>query len=442
MEFSEARYAEISRIIYAGGDWITLWYYQDQPFWGKPPLAFWSVATSFHLFGLNELAARLPSLLFTVVTAMMIGWWCRRLFDAKTGRYAILVFCSSWLVLHTSGAVITDPLLTSCTTLVMIAFWQSVCMGQKQWGYLLWFALGLGLLAKGPLALVLCGIACGLWVVFHRRWRDLFAGLNWITGPVIMAVVAFPWYWLAEQSTPGFLEYFLVGEHWQRYTQSEWQGDLYGSVKDRWPGTIWLYFLLATLPWSPFIAYGFAKRDTRAALLDANSGPDPQFTSYLLIWMLFPLVFFTPASNVLVTYVMPGLPAFAILLARKLPLLLADERRTLQVASVATLFFAAASVTIFFVSYKEHRYNQKPIMMAYREHNQTHPGGIVYTGKPRFSALFYSEGKVIFTRRPGDHRKSGEPVYIAYRDIWYPTLTQCDKKHHSNGFSLWYCPGS
>ena len=149
MEFSEARYAEISRIIFAGGDWITLWFYQDQPFWGKPPLAFWSVATSFHLFGLNEFAARLPSLLFTALTAWMIAWWCRNLFDRNTGRYAVLIFCSCWLVLHTSGAVITDPLLTFCTTLAMIAFWQSICLGQKLWGYLLLARVGVGSAGEG-----------------------------------------------------------------------------------------------------------------------------------------------------------------------------------------------------------------------------------------------------------------------------------------------------
>jgi len=444
MEFSEARYAEISRVIYARGDWITLWFYQDQPFWGKPPLSFWSVAASFHLLGLNEFAARLPSLLFTVCTALLIGWWCKSLFDRKTGQYAILIFCCCWLVLHTSGATITDPLLTLCTTLVMIGFWQAVCLKQKQWGYLLWFALGLGLLAKGPLAAVLSGLACGLWVLYYRRWRDLFRNLTWLVGPAIMLAVAVPWYWLAEQSTPGFIDYFIVGEHWERYSQSEWQGDPYGSVKDRGPGTIWIYFLVATLPWGPFIGYRLLKKENRAALSDGET--NNLITGYLLIWMLLPVLFFTPAKNVLITYVLPGIPAFAILVSRRLPLLLSSEKKTLLIGLFATLLFTAASVTVYFTTYKEHRYNQKPILMTYRALNETHPGALVYTGKPRWAVMFYSDGNVTFTRSITKHLKTGQSVYMGLRDIWYEggskeLIERCEEKQHSNEFSLWYCPG-
>ncbi|MEM5775310.1 MAG: MFS transporter, partial [Anaerolineaceae bacterium] len=58
---SEPRYAEIARLMATTGDWITPWFEPGEPFWGKPPLAFWAQALSIRLFGLSELAVRLPS---------------------------------------------------------------------------------------------------------------------------------------------------------------------------------------------------------------------------------------------------------------------------------------------------------------------------------------------------------------------------------------------
>ena len=70
MEFSEARYAEIARKLLFEPNWITLWYTELMPFWGKPPLAFWATAWSFELFGVGALSARLHSIVANLGTAL------------------------------------------------------------------------------------------------------------------------------------------------------------------------------------------------------------------------------------------------------------------------------------------------------------------------------------------------------------------------------------
>ena len=66
---TEARYAEIGRLMVVSDDWVTPRIELGTPFWGKPPLSFWLTALSFSLFGLSEFAARLPSLLLMLATA-------------------------------------------------------------------------------------------------------------------------------------------------------------------------------------------------------------------------------------------------------------------------------------------------------------------------------------------------------------------------------------
>ena len=109
--------------------------------------------------------------------------------------------------------------------------------------------LAIGLLAKGPLALVIALPPVAGWILLTSQWRRSWKSLPWITGTLLMLALALPWYLAAENKTPGFLDYFIVGEHWKRFTVRGWKGDLYGNAHSKTPGTIWLYLLLVTFPW-------------------------------------------------------------------------------------------------------------------------------------------------------------------------------------------------
>src|SRR5690606_6014517 len=103
--------------------------------------------------------------------------------------------------------------------------------------------LAIGLLAKGPFALVIAIAPIAGWILLTRKWKELGA-LPWIPGSLLMLAISVPWYIAAEQRTPGFLSYFILGEHWHRFTDSSWRGDLYGKAHAAAPGMIW-FFLLA-----------------------------------------------------------------------------------------------------------------------------------------------------------------------------------------------------
>jgi 4-amino-4-deoxy-L-arabinose transferase-like glycosyltransferase len=317
---TEARYAEIARKMLETGDWITPQHDYGVPFWAKPPLSTWLSAGSMKLFGVNEFAARLPSLLLGVAMLALVWSWVapRRGRDFALAVTAILA--SMVLFFMASGAVMTDSSLAFGTTLTMIAFWQALHSPQKYWGYLFFVGLGIGLLAKGPLVGVLTFLPILPWLALRKNWRDAWQRLPWISGSVLMLIIAVPWYLIAEHKTPGFLAYFILGEHFGRFLNSGWSGDKYGHAHAEPLGMIWVYWFDAAFPWSFVVIVGAVKRarqwrrqSRKEGFRDEGRGEDSGLISYLVLWSFTSMVFFTAAHNIIWSYPLPALSAFAVL---------------------------------------------------------------------------------------------------------------------------------
>ncbi len=260
---TEARYGEIARLMITTGDWITPRISEGVPFWGKPPLSFWLTAMSFKLFGISEFAARLPSFLLGLAVIAMVWQMATRQKDTTFALVTCLVLATAVLFWVSSGAVMTDHCLLTGTTLSMVSFWRSMHTSGKKgrmWGYIFFMGLALGLLAKGPIALVLTFFPVAAWVFCRKNYRDVWEKIPWVTGVIVLTVLTVPWYWLAEVKTPGFLNYFLVGEHWNRFLIPGWKGDLYGSAHSHPRGMIWLYWLACAFPWSFIVPLEFCRK--------------------------------------------------------------------------------------------------------------------------------------------------------------------------------------
>ena len=406
MDPTEARYAEMARKILELNDWVVLHYTYEQPFWGKPPLSFWGSAVGMWIFGVNEFGARIaPFVVGMLVCGLFFAWDFEGKIqssanlaqgdsqgDSKSTSHkkhillalaSAIILSSSAIGLVSAGAVMTDEFLLFCVGLCMVGFWR--CVGdcgianvasereygndkatisndtktsktsktKHLWGYAFFIGVGLGLLAKGPLILVLAGVPLVgfvLLVFLARRFCDCaslrldFRHFPLFSGSALALLIALPWYVACEVRSEGFLEYFIVGEHFKRFLVSGWEGDLYGSAHSRRLGSIWLFFLVAFLPWSvafvgflcAFIAKIFGRDSAsvpnaqKSSEFKALSGlskrvcngiftpllADNAKTLYLTLWLLTPLAFFTLSRNVLWTYVLPCALPFSILLAR------------------------------------------------------------------------------------------------------------------------------
>ncbi|MBA4491729.1 glycosyltransferase family 39 protein [Paracoccus sp. S1E-3] len=392
---TEARYAEIARKMVETGNWLTPQFDYGVPFWGKPPLHTWLSAAGMQLFGVNEAAARLPILLTALAVLALVWLWMRDLVGRNSALVATVALAITAMFFGASAFVMTDMPMVLGTTLVMVGFWNAVhgAANSRTWGYAMVVGLAIGLLAKGPVATILCGIPVLLWLVLTWNWR-LLKRLPWLGGAALLLVLVVPWYTVAEIATPGFLRYFLIGEHVQRFLVPGWQGDLYGTGHAQPKGMIWIWWLIAALPWSvvPLLLLSRV-RSTFGAFRGDRAG----WRLYLLLWALSPLLLFTPASNILAAYVLPGLPAAVILMV-----VLATDvfgtapGRLLGVGFVAaslvvlTLFTALAGMAVFAPA--QIRLKSDKGLVAAAE--TALPGAPLYTvGRRSFSAEFYSRGR-------------------------------------------------
>ena len=311
---TEARYAEIARKMVETGNWVTPMEDYNVPFWAKPPLSTWLTAICFLLFGVNESTARLSSFLLALIFCWLTYEMALRQRGRDCALLSVVILATTGLTFVTAGAVMTDGAVALSTTLCMVSFWRALSEKGKRWGYLFFVGLALGLLSKGLVPVVLAMLPISLWIVWKNQWASVRKRLPWFGGTVLTLALAAPWYLLAEARTPGFLNYFFIGEHFGKFTDSGWKGDLYGTAHGHPRGTIWLYWLEAALPWSLMFLALWLRRTLQPRSAD-TALPRDEWIAYLVAWAFAPMIFFTLAGNIMHTYVMPGLPAFAMLMA-------------------------------------------------------------------------------------------------------------------------------
>ena len=441
MDTTEARYGEMARIMFETGNWITPMFDYNIPFWGKPPMFTWLSAAGFEVFGVNEFAARLPHLLvgsLVLSLTWLVAMKAQKSRDEAWLAAAVLATTTAFIVI--SGAVMTDTALTLGISLSMVSFWLSWRQHSRMWGYLFFIGLAIGMLAKGPLTLVLVGISLVLWLAQEKRWKQLPACLPWKRGIVLFLLLSLSWYLLAEWKTPGFINYFIIGEHIKRFVVSGWEGDLYGTAHKEIRGTIWIYWFLAALPWTPVLMCQVWRRLKAGAEAVQSDGG---YIGFLWCWMLSPLILFTLAGNILASYVMPGLPALALLIAayhRHQPL----PGKVYKLGLITPILIIVAAIALKFnLAGKE---AEKGLLAEWVMQPEIEQSDLLYLNKRPFSAQFYSNGKAREVKEPLAEilRRSGSGMFLAVKKDHTPSgflwdKNRCELRGESKRRELVYC---
>ncbi len=394
---TEARYAEIARLMLSSNNWVSLMHYPNQYFWAKPPLSTWLSAISMQELGVNALAARLPAMLLSIFCLAAVYRMALSKCGPRGAVWAVGVLATTFYFLLDAGTVMTDPALLSCVTLVMVSFWLRMQDEHPLWGYVVFIGWGLGLLAKGPVVAVFTVLPLLFWLTLSKQWKACWNLLPWVKGSLLTLIIALPWYILAEQRMPGFLSYFIIGEHFMRFLKPGWTGDLYGFAHKEPMGMIWAFLFLGTLPWSGMLMVWMT---TDKKLWKINE-KDKAWYQYLLCFILVPIIFFSFARNIIYPYVFPVLPAFALLVTSVLVRLEKEHllRRIFYITSMVMALLLIV-VSILFNTYPStFSKSTDQMISAWQKHRLSPQERIIYAlNAPEYSSMFYSHGEALATR--------------------------------------------
>lgn len=396
---TEARYAEIARLMLENNNWVSLMHYPNQYFWAKPPLSTWLSAISMKVMGVSPFAARFPAIILSIICLTLVARMAYQQLRMSGAIWVMAILSTTFYFLLDAGTVMTDPSLLTCVTLVMVGFWLGLQENSRFWAYMTFVGWGLGLLAKGPVMGIFTVMPLVAWLSMTGQWRLCWQRLPWIKGSLLTLTIALPWYLVAEQRMPGFLNYFIIGEHFMRFLKPGWTGDLYGFAHQAPIGMIWLYFILGSMPWSLILAFWIFSKNN----IWRTSKDEKNWLLYLLSFVLLPLCIFTFARNIIYPYVFPTLPAFALLFTTVL-FRVGKQYEMQRVYYVVSGVLAALLlvVTWLFNAHPMEVSKSTDQMIAIWEKQRTSSQEpLIYVHNlPEYSSMFYSRGRVKATRDP------------------------------------------
>jgi 4-amino-4-deoxy-L-arabinose transferase len=296
IEPSDARYAEIAREMHVSGDFVYPTLLGIRHF-HKPPLIHWLVQPGLSLLGENPWGARIVLAAQGLLLCLLLHRFARRCLPGASA-WAVALVATTPAVMGASHVLTIDLLLTLLVSAALLG-WFELRRGAGGRGarLMLWGALGLAFLAKGPVGWVLPALVIVAATSLHRGpAQGRVWGAKW--GIPLALAIALPWYLWVAVRTPGLLSYFLGEQVAGRLSE--------GGLGHPHP---WYYFIgvapLLGMPWLLLAPRGWR-------LLRAR---DPRLADFLALWAVVPPLFFSLPATKLPLYVLPAYPAVALLAA-------------------------------------------------------------------------------------------------------------------------------
>src|ERR1700722_7252234 len=214
---TEGTYAEISREMLLLGNWLTP-HFNFIPYFEKPPLLFWLNALAFRAFGLSEFSARLSTALAAVAGVGFVYCIGRDLWSRRAGLAAGAVLTTSFGYFVFGRMILPDMLFVALLTAAFWGFSRLLLDEAPPRAALLvaYAAMGGTVLAKGLIGLVFPALSIGAFLLLTRDWR-LLRRLKLVRGGAIFLLITAPWHALVAWKNPGFLSFYFINEHLNRF---------------------------------------------------------------------------------------------------------------------------------------------------------------------------------------------------------------------------------
>lgn len=330
---TEPLFAEAARQMTVTDDWITP-YFNGVTRFDKPPLIYWLMAVGYKILGVNEWAVRLPSAL-SAIGLMCLGFYTLRQFggfpafeDAGGRDSHTPPPLKPWLSAFLGAALIafnpltiawgrtgvSDMLLTGCTDSALLAFFTGYAQparpaAQARWYLAFYLLVALAVLTKGPVGAVLPVLAIGSFLLYLGNGRQVLREMRPALGVPLVLAIALPWYILVTLANgKAYINSFFGYHNLERFT----------SVVNHHSAPWYFYFLVVLLgfaPWSLFLPVAAARVRFWQRSSWIASPRSHQLGLFALFWFASIFGFFTVAVTKLPSYVLPLMPASAILVA-------------------------------------------------------------------------------------------------------------------------------
>jgi len=330
----EAAYAGFGIEMIESGDWVNP-EYQWSTIHRKTPFHFWSIAVSYKIFGVNEFAVRMPSVLAVLLTCLLLFLLGRPLFGEKNAKRAAIILATSVQLPLMGKIAFTDATLLLSQTIAVLSLLNFLYRPSWKWNLGLWFGIALGVLVKGPPIILLTG---GIWLLlalFHPQRKNLIKTHPWFFG--LLALLPFAWWcylsymqdyalWQELAVEIPFEEWWQEAKEgrkihllpflWDWYVMSRINGSVLGQ--SGFPGYHFVVLTIAFLTWLPFWFLTIG-----AAFKNFIKPTDKQLI--LTVWIVLGWFFWELMSSKLPSYSMGAQPALALLMALQISKLEKEE---------------------------------------------------------------------------------------------------------------------
>jgi 4-amino-4-deoxy-L-arabinose transferase-like glycosyltransferase len=306
----EGRYAEIPREMLVSGDWVTP-RLDGIKYFEKPALQYWLTAAGYEAFGVHHWTARLWPALSGYLGVLFIGYVGLRLGGSLLGLYSAAALAGCLWYALMAHILTLDAGLTLWMSVGLGSLFIAQCATvapreQRAWMWVAWAALALATLSKGLIGIVLPGGALIVYSLLQRDWA-LWRRLYLLSGALVFAMLAVPWFAVVSARNPEFFDFFFIHEHFTRFLTTE----------HRRTGAWWYFvpvFVGGFLPWLCIFAWA-APRAWRAAPDTANHF---HWRRFALVWAAVIFLFFSASGSKLPSYILPIFPALALVVGWQL----------------------------------------------------------------------------------------------------------------------------
>jgi 4-amino-4-deoxy-L-arabinose transferase-like glycosyltransferase len=302
-EPEETLYAEIPRQMLAEGR-LLVPVRHGQAYYDKPPLLYWLVMGTYQLFGIHDWAARLVPGGAAFLCVLVAYGWGKRAAGPRAAFAGALMLCLSPRFAQMARMLTTNGLLSLWVVAALAAAHRALAgpVVKRRWWLLSALACGLGVLTKGPVALVLVAGPMLLYQLLDRR--SARPGVRpWMTYGAVAGAVSVPWFVIVAVRDPSFVHYFVWTHHVRRFV----------DPIDH-PQPFWYYvpvLMLGMMPWTLLLPW-FVKH-----LVGRVPPALPQRTGALGVFLLtglWCLAFFSASGCKRPSYILPAMPPLALAL--------------------------------------------------------------------------------------------------------------------------------